>query len=480
MKKITVIPISTGSEELLTLEALHALKTAKQLVLRTQKHPIAPFLAKEGIAYTSLDLLYDECEDFDIFHRAVAVRLLEMSMEEEVCYAVADAAMDASVMALQRLKPREQEVKVLAGVSHADRCLAMLGLQSASARLFAASEFIADARVTPKEALLLCEIHSRECAGDCKLKLLELLPPEMTVTFFKGTDRGELEAIHIELCELDRQESYDHLAACYVPAVPMSARERFDMDDLVSIMTRLRGVGGCPWDREQEHETLLPHLLEECYEFIAAVREKDPDHMYDELGDVLLQVVFHAEIARQHGEFDINDVTTAISQKMMERHTHIFGTARADTAEQVLDNWEAIKRKQRGIESTAEAMKDVSTGLSTLLRAWKVQHKAAKVGFDFASPEDALLKVYEEADEVRENFIAKIDPEKELGDLFFTIVNVCRLCGKNPDIALFSATNHFISRFASMENTIKKAGKCVKDLTLSEMNVYWSAEKQAE
>ncbi|MEG1472381.1 MAG: nucleoside triphosphate pyrophosphohydrolase, partial [Clostridia bacterium] len=264
----------------------------------------------------------------------------------------------------------------------------------------------------------------------------------------------------------------------YVPAVPLEKRTRFDMDDLVHVMKRLRAPDGCPWDKEQTHESLLTHLLEESYEYVQAVRDGDFDHMYDELGDVLLQVVFHAEIARQHGNFDLADVTTAICQKMIERHTHIFGTAKADTAADVLTNWEAIKRKQRGITSNAQAMDDVSTGLSALMRASKVQHKAAKVGFDFASPADALQKVYEEAEEVAQNLHAGENPEEELGDLLFSVVNVCRLCDKNPDISLFSATNKFIERFRFMENEIKKSGKCIEDLTLSEMDVYWCLGKQ--
>ena len=476
MKKVTVIPLGTGNERLMTLEAVECLRSAKRLVLRTERHPITAFLQREGIAYTSLDSLYEECEDFEVFNRVIAVRLMEMSAVEDVCYAVPDPAMDASVMAFSRLKVREQPLEILAGVSHGARCLAMLGLRNPAIRLVSASEFV-DARVSPGEALLLCELHSRECAGECKVKLLELLPGELPVTFFTGDDRGELKALSIALCELDRQKVYDHMAACYIPAVPMADRARFDMDDLLAIMKRLRGPGGCPWDMEQTHETLLTNLLEECYEFIAAVREEDTDHMYDELGDVLLQVVFHAEMARQRGDFDIHDVTTAISQKMVERHTHIFGTAQADTAEQVLDNWEAIKRKQRGITTVAEAMKDVSTGLSSLLRAWKVQHKAAKVGFDFPDAVSALAKVHEEAGEVQENLQQGDDPEMELGDLLFSVVNTCRLCGKNPDIALFSATNKFISRFTAMEKAIKNAGKCDKDLTLSEMDVYWNSEK---
>ena len=258
-------------------------------------------------------------------------------------------------------------------------------------------------------------------------------------------------------------------------------RERYTAEDLLQIIRILRDrENGCPWDKEQTHESLLTNLLEESYEYIQAVRDGEIDHMYDELGDVLLQVVFHAEIARQHGDFEINDVTTAICRKMIERHTHIFGTATADTAEDVLTNWEAIKRRQRGITSHAQAMEDVSTGLSPLMRASKVQNKAAKIGFDFSSAREALEKVYEEAGEVSENLDAQADPEMELGDLLFAIVNVCRLSGKNPDIALFSATNKFISRFRHMENAIKKSGKCIEDLTLSEMDVYWDAGKRDE
>ncbi len=478
MNKLTVVTLGTGGEAYVTRGAERALRQAERVVLRTGRHPLAGFLQKEGVAFETLDSLYEECGDFDTFNRAAAVLLLSLCEKGPVCYAVSDAAFDNTVMTLERLKPREADVEVLPGVSHADRCLAALSLRSPSIRLFAASEF-REARVSPAEPLLLCELHSRECAGDCKLRLMELLPEEAQVIFFSGNgETGELEKRPIPLLELDRQEAYDHLSAAYVPAAAMEERTRYDMDDLVRVMRRLRAPDGCPWDREQTHESLLTNLLEESYEYIQAVRDGDVEHMYDELGDVLLQVAFHAEIARQHGDFDILDVTTAICRKMIERHTHIFGAEKADTADEVLTNWEALKRRQRGITSHAQAMEDVSHGLSPLMRAGKVQGKAAKVGFDFASAADALNKVYEEADEVAENLAQGQDPEMELGDLLFSIVNVCRLSGKNPDIALFSATNKFISRFQKMENAIKKAGKCIEDLTLSEMDVYWDAGKQ--
>ncbi len=480
MERLTIVTLGTGGEFFLTRGVERALREARSVVLRTGRHPMASFLQKEALAFDTLDSLYDECEDFDTFNRAAAVKLLSLCEKNPVCYAVSDAAFDSTVSTLQRLKPRGADVLVLPGVSHADRCLAMLETASASIRLYAASEFLG-ARVSPEEPLLLMELHSRECAGECKLKLMELLPEEVGVILFRGDEQtGTLEKTELPLYELDRQPAYDHLTAVYVPAVPMEARARYDMDDLIHVMTRLRAPDGCPWDREQTYESLLPSLLEESYEYIQAVRDGDVDHMYDELGDVLLQVVFHAEIARQHGDFDIYDVTSAICRKMIERHTHIFGSARADTADQVLDNWEAIKRSQRGITTHAQAMENVSTGLSPLLRASKVQHKAHKVHFDFTDAAEALSKVYEEADEVAQNLRDSADPEEELGDLLFAAVNVCRLCGKDADMALHFATNKFISRFRNMENAIKKSGKCIEDLTLSEMDVYWNVGKQGE
>lgn len=480
MERLTIVTLGTGGEAFLTRGAERALKEARRLVLRTGRHPMKAFLEAEGLAFETLDALYDACEDFDAFNKAAAVQLMTLCKDGPVCYAVSDAAFDTTVAAIQQLKPRGADVVILPGVSHAERCMAMLETHADAVRLYTAAAFLT-ARVSPEEDLLLMEVHSRECAGDCKLKLLDLMPEETPVTFISGDEHtGELKKSCVPLYEMDRQKQYDHLTAIYVPGVPMLERTRFDMDDLVHVVARLRAPDGCPWDREQTHESLLPNLLEESYEYIQAVRDEDVDHMYDELGDVLLQVALHAEIARQHGDFSINDVTSAIAYKMIERHTHVFGKVYAETSEDVLNNWEALKRKQRGITTHAQAMENVSMGLSTLLRAGKVQNKARKVGFDFDSALQALEKVYEEADEVRQNLENGTDPEMELGDLFFAAVNVSRICGKDADIALFNATNKFIKRFRNMENAIKNDGKCLEDLTLSEMDVYWNAGKRAE
>ena len=478
MFTITVATLSTGDDALLTRQAVEALTQATTRVLRTGRHPVAAWLTERDLPFETLDSLYDRSDDFDAFNFAVVERLLRLAAQSDVLYAVADPAVDASVAALRAQHTASVTLKMLPGVSHADRCLALLDLPAEGYRLYAAEAF-RGARVSPGEPLLLCELHSQACAGDCKLRLSALLPDDVEIRFFTADARGSLSMRSIPMYALDRQPEYDHLTACFIPAVARTDRSRFDMEDLVAVMTQLRAPDGCPWDKEQTHETLLTNLLEECYEFIGAVREGDTNHIYDELGDVLLQVVFHAEIARQHGNFDINDVTTAITGKMIERHPHIFGTVRADTSAQVLDNWEAIKRSQRGIRSVSEAMDDISCGLSAAMRAEKVQRKAAKIGFDFPDAISALSKVDEEAREVAACLENSQDPEMELGDLFFSVVNVCRLCHKNPDIALNVSTQKFIERFRKMEKSIQKAGKSIEHLTLSEMDVYWEAEKQA-
>lgn len=457
MAVLSVVSLGTGSAEYLTRGGEAAVRNAKQLVLRTGRSPIASFLTEQGFDFDTLDDLYEQCEDFDAFHQAAAVTLFSRMKEGDLCYVVSDAAFDGTVFALQRLKPRDLELRIVPGVSLADCCLSLIKRQSGHVRIMSACE-LEESKLLPDEPLLLCELYSRECAGDCKLKLMELLPDELPVTLITGREEdGTLQAEEIPLMELDRQEKYDHLMAVYIPPVPMEQRTRYDMDDLVRIMARLRSPEGCPWDREQTYESLLPYLLEESYEYIQAVREDDPDHMYDELGDVLLQVVFHAEIGRQHGDFDILDVTTAICRKMMERHSHIFGGASADTPEEVAQNWEAIKRRQRGITTAQQAMRDVSKGLSPTMRAGKVQQKAARAGYAFPEAEDALQAVRNAAVKVGEMMNRKRDPEKALGEMLFDAVNATRLCGKSADIALNEATDCFIDRFSTVETATNAA-----------------------
>ncbi len=245
----------------------------------------------------------------------------------------------------------------------------------------------------------------------------------------------------------------------------------------MEILQILRGENGCPWDKEQTHESLRPYLIEEAYETAAAIDGGEEMHIADELGDVLLQVVFQANIGAQYGTFELSDITTAICKKMIKRHPHIFSDVHVDSAKDVADNWEEIKRKERGLTTQTASLMDVSPALPPLMRAEKVQKKAAQVRFDFDSPIQALQKVHEEADEVLEELKNGRDPSEELGNLFFSCVNTARLSGVESETALMGAVEKFIRRFQTMEIMIKSDGKAFEGLTTAEMDVYWNRSK---
>lgn len=481
MKHITVVPLGPGAPEFLTLGALEVLSKASTVILRTGRHRACEELLKRGIAYATLDHLYEEADDFDALNKRAAKELWEAAAQGPVAYGVADPTSDETVRELQNGAGPQKKVEVLSGVPLYAPCLCALpGIPESQGLRILPAASCGEAALIPSEPLLITELNSRLLTGDVKCWLLSLHDPEGEVFFFPPGETARRTARKIPLSDLDRQKAYDHTSAVYVPAAPLLARKRHDFFDLLHVMQKLRAPDGCPWDKEQTHQTLRPYLLEEAYEAVAAIDEGDMDHVADELGDVLLQVVFHAEVARQHGEFDIRDVTTAICQKMISRHAHIFGSVKCDTAEEVVLSWDKQKKRERGLSSQAEVLKDVPRHLPALMRAGKVQQKARQVGFDWDDPREALKKVGEETREVLEELEKGSDPGEELGDLLFAAVNVARLCKKQPEFLLQEAVEKFIRRFERMEKMILEAGKALEHLTLSEMDVYWEKGKQLE
>ena len=479
MRQITVVTLGPGNPAYLTRQAEKVLREARHLVLRTARHRTADWLREEGVAFTDFDAYYDRYDSFDEMHRAMAEALWAEAEKHPVTFAVQDAVTDGAVRFLRQLKPEGAALRILPGVSAADAALAEAGVSGDGWLIVTAADI---ARVTPDPAwpLLVTEIDDRMLAGEVKLRLSALYGDEARTVFCPSTAKTARKPFAIPLCELDRQASYDHTVCAVLAPVDLTARDRYGFADLVRIMARLRGPGGCPWDGAQTHQSLRKYLLEEAYEACGAIDEEDPDHLADELGDVLLQIVFHADIGKALGEFDIHDVTTAICRKMIRRHTHIFGSDHCDTAEQVSDNWERIKQAERHQQTQAEVLADVSRALPALTRAAKVQKKAAQVGFDWDSAPEALPKVAEEAAEVRAELDAGRDPLEELGDLLFACVNVSRLSGVDPEEALTAATEKFIRRFTAMEALILADGKALKDMTLAEMDAYWDRVKKTQ
>lgn len=256
-------------------------------------------------------------------------------------------------------------------------------------------------------------------------------------------------------------------------------KDNYTFEELLNIMNILRSKDGCPWDREQTHETLKRYLIEECYEVIETIDLKDKDKMCEELGDVLLQVIFHSQIAKEAKTFDINDVITNICKKMISRHGHVFGETKLETAEQVLDVWEKNKKVEKGQKTQTEVLKSVPSVLPALIRAYKVQSKAAKVGFDWDNIEDVFDKIEEELIELKNEI--KLNKQKEIneemGDLLFAVVNLSRYLKVFPELALTGTTEKFINRFEFIESEGEKMGKYLEDMTLKEMDELWDRAK---
>jgi MazG family protein len=253
-------------------------------------------------------------------------------------------------------------------------------------------------------------------------------------------------------------------------------------DRLVEIMATLRSPAGCPWDRAQDSTSLKPYLLEEAYEVLEAIEEGKPHKLKDELGDLLFQVIFHAQLAREREDFDIYDILAGTIAKMTRRHPHVFGAAAASTPKEALQNWEEIKRQEKSAEQATSVLDGVPRQLPSLLRAQRLQDKAARVGFDWPDVEQVWEKLSEELRELR----ASIDQEnraaieEELGDTVFSLVNLARFLEVNLDEALHKTTTKFIQRFQFIERELSRQGKTPKQATLAEMDALWEQAKHQE
>lgn len=250
---------------------------------------------------------------------------------------------------------------------------------------------------------------------------------------------------------------------------------KYDLSDLLKIMETLRGDKGCPWDKAQTHETLKSCLLEETYEVIDAIDQKDSESLLEELGDLLLQVVFHSRLAEEKGDFNMEDVIDGISKKMIRRHPHIFSDVKVDGEKDVLKNWETIKNEEKSIKTQTESMKKVPKVMPALMRAFKVQHKAARVGFDWDDAKGAMDKLYEEVDELKEVYKDENRDKiiEELGDVLFAAVNIARFTKVDPELALQDATEKFVNRFDYIERSVIKLDKNLQEMTLNDLNRLW-------
>lgn len=257
-------------------------------------------------------------------------------------------------------------------------------------------------------------------------------------------------------------------------------KNNYDVADLIDIVEILRSPEGCPWDREQDHKSIRRDFLEETYEVIEAINKNDKELLLEELGDVLLQVVFHTQIEREQGTFQLSDVADGICKKMIERHPHVFGEVKADTSDEVLENWDVIKKRTKKQKTQTDSMLSIPREFPALMRADKVQKKAAKVGFDWDNVDGAFDKISEELAELK-TAVQNNDRDnmrEELGDLLFSVVNVSRFIGVDSEEALTGSTDKFIDRFSKVEKMADERGMNMKETELSELDKLWDLAKK--
>ena len=465
MSCITVIGHGYEAGQL-TLEAAELLKSGRRIILHTERCGCAEWLREQGVAFETLDALYERCEDFDEHTREAASTVLDAASEGDVIYGVFDVR-DHSVSRL--LAAEEHEVRVVAGPPAEGSLLARA---VGPVQLLEASDW-AQYSLSSARSTLVRELDSRELAGEVKLRLMEVYPEESTV-FVRFGSGG---VARTELYNLDRLRGYDHRTCVLVPAEPELIRlERFDFDRLAEIIGFLCGPDGCPWDRAQTHESLRPYIIEEAYEVVDAIDEAYPDHLYDELGDMLLQVMLHAEIGKRHGEFDIGDMITAISSKMIHRHTHVFGKDHVDGAGEVLELWSRNKMAERGQTTRTESMRDVTRSLPATLRAAKVLKRLEEC---CRQKPDAGASVEAAANAVRRIEGAQ-DAEQALGEAMLALMQAARALKLDPEIALNAATDRLISRFERIERELTASGGSFEALSGDMLRKYWDLVKLSD
>ncbi|MDI6830677.1 MAG: nucleoside triphosphate pyrophosphohydrolase [Actinomycetota bacterium] len=475
---VNVLGLGPGPLGLVTLETAEMLQAAEEVLVRTSRHPCVEELAARGVRMRFLDRHYESGREMEEVYGSVAREVAEAARARgEAYYAVPGFALMAERTVQLLLAEEDLEVRVHGAVSFLEPVLAALGLDAVEGlllldgdRLLAEGHRLLDPRIPT----LIAQVDSRIKASDVKLELLEVYPASHPVTVVGAAGMEEPRLVRAALEELDRAERFDHLTTLYLP--PLEEGEIFDFQRLLDVVARLRGPGGCPWDCRQTHASLARHMVEEAHEAVEAIREGDMDHLAEELGDLLLQVALHCQLGAEEDAFDIRDTLRLIIAKLLRRHPHVFGEVKLDTAEEVIARWERIKAEERGEPSVLDG---VAEGLPALIYAFKLQSRAARVGFDWGRAEEVLPKLEEELREVQEVLRrGEGDLEGELGDMLFTLVNVCRHYRVDPEVALRRSAAKFSRRFREVEERLRAQGRRVEDADLEELDSLWEASKE--
>ncbi|KXS45673.1 MULTISPECIES: nucleoside triphosphate pyrophosphohydrolase [unclassified Candidatus Frackibacter] len=487
---LKVIGLGPGKIDHLTLGAYEALQRVDKLFLRTREHPIVEQLSTRDIEFKTFDSIYNDEENFnDVYEKIKEVLITQLKEGLDVGYAVPGNPLVAEESVRKLLAEVDPgKIGIISGESFLDVIFTSLNIDPIEGLQVLDSLSFTKGDLSTNQHLMLTQFYNQLVASNVKLTLLEVYPEDHSVVIIKAAGISELEKrVEVPLYELDRVKWIDHLTSVYIPPlkgkVEGNLNQMEEFNTLVKIMEKLRADDGCPWDLKQDHNTLRPYLIEETYEVLERIENEDILGLCEEIGDLLLQVVFHAQIAKENDEFDIEDVIYSISDKMIRRHPHVFGTEKLKTADAVLDRWEDIKAVEKNdTTDDTETILAVTEGLPALMEAQKIQKKAAEVGFDWPSIKGTLNKLEEELIEFKAALKSE-DKDKirdELGDLLFAIVNVGRFLDFHLELVLKDATNKFKRRFSYIESALKKEEAKFKDKSLEELEELWREAKKEE
>lgn len=466
--RVVVVGLGPAGPDLVTAAGLNAVARIPHRFLRTTRHPAAAAVA----GAVSFDTVYEQAATLDDVYPAIAAQLAAAARDHgEVVYAVPGSPLVAERTVELLRADATIAVEIIPALSFLDLAWLRLGVDplAAGVRLVDGHRFAADA-AGERGPLLVAQCDTTFVLSDIKLAVDD--PGDITVTVLQRLGLPDESVVDVAWADLDRDVEPDHLTCIYIPtlAAPVGA-------ELVAFHELVRTLrAGCPWDREQTHTSLTPYLLEEAYEVLDAIHSGDPDHLEEELGDLLFQVYFHAVIAEEAGDFNLADVARGIHDKLYSRHPHVFGAVDATTAGEVVHNWEAAKKIEKG---RASVMEGIPNSLPALAYARKVQGKAARVGFDWDDAAGVHPKVDEELAELRAAATPE-DQAEELGDLLFAVVNLARHLGIDSEDALRRATAKFRRRFEAVEALAAARGVELSTLDLAGLDALWDDVKATE
>ena len=482
---ITVIGLGAGDLNQMQLGVYKKIKAVKSMYVRTMDHPVLVDLQADGVQMESFDYVYEKHDTFGPVYREIADTLIEKGRGAEIVYAVPGHPLVAELTVqylIEAERNGEIQLTIEGGQSFLDPIFAALKIDPIEGFQLLDGTSLSQHEINMRQHVLIGQVYDTFSASEVKLTLMEKYRDDFPVTIVTAAGSSEERLRTVPLYELDQAAELNNLTTVYVPPVKSDEEALRDWTTFRHIIAKLRSPEGCPWDREQTHESLKKYMLEEVHEFLAAVDAEDDFAMVEELGDVLLQVFLHAQIGEDNGYFNLEEVLANISEKMIRRHPHVFGDVEAEDADAVVANWQEIKAAEKGGMSEEPLLKDAYTAGSSLQTSYNYQKKAATVGFDWPNVDDAWDKFLEEMTEFREELANGTEKSllDEFGDVLFTIVNLARFYKISPEEAMLHANEKFASRFGFVEQSVRESGKQFSDFTLEQLDAFWNEAKRLE